>query len=459
MPNNDDFFSPDQLDERLELSPRLHHPGESAKADPNIQFLHTLRNLYEAEEAENARSLQRVWERLAQQHTSKPQRLLYMLKPLENTLPPPAQAARHSNRRMFGRRLLAFVASIFVFILVGGMLIIVHAPLAGFGATNLDQTALTPSPPLQGYPFPGRNIATSPASPDDFYALTWSQNPKRLALATQNRAWIWDMNAGQYTMIAEASAPAMNLRTLSWSPDGRYLAIGNNPVQVIDPTTDAVSFTYPVHAFWPAVGNDYQAVITALAWSPDSSFLAIAALRSGNGCVVQIWDVPKGLLENSFESEACKYGISSISWSADAQYIASADGITVQAWEALTSKVIFKQSIDTNTSVAWSPQNTSQLAFVNNNTAQVWDIAQNSLVSQYAPATNGVLTWSPDSNYIATADSNQVTIWDALNGAHLYTYTGNTHYVRSLAWSPDGSSLASGESSTSQANFARIWSA
>jgi WD40 repeat protein len=462
MLNNDDFFSPEHIEERLESSQSLSlSNGEAPEvADQNVLLLRNLRGIYHAESAENRRSLQRVWERLAEQNegseTVRPmtthERRLYLLKPRERTV----SSVKSRRQQLPDRSLGALVASLLILLTVGSMLAL-HRPLPGFGADS--PPTPQPAASLRGYPPPGRTLATSPTSPDDFYALAWAPDSKHLAVTTQDKAWTWDLTSGEYTMLARTSIPGARLRALSWSPDGLHLAVGTNPVQVIDPGTGSVPFTLPVHAFWPTVGNDYQAAITALAWSPDSSLLAVAALRSGNGCVVQIWNVSQGLLVNSFESEPSPNGINSISWSSDGAYIASADGQTVQAWEAFTSKVFFKRSITTATNVAWSPRDPSRLAFVSDTTAQVWDVVKNAIIGQYANAANGVLTWSPDGNSLATANGSQVAIWNAQTGAHLYTYAGNAYYVRTLAWSPDGNSLASGESSTARDNVARIWSA
>lgn len=481
MHDKEDFFSPERVDERLDLSlpPREAGAGDlaGAPADPNLLLVHDLRSLYGAEGSENARSLQRVWERLGEQYMSArgevPQisletgRHLRLLKPGEEPAP---KTIRRGRWRRHGRALAALAAVLFLVIMVGSLLTIVHLTRflpAGPGAITLITPAAQPTQPqptpIPGYPYPapGKNIAVALPSLDDFYALSWSSDSKRLAASTQNKAWIWNAITRHSGALAGPPVNGGSLRALAWSPDGHALAVGTNPVQVIDPVSGKMlGLPYPVHAFWPIAGDDTQASITALAWSPGGNLLAVGALRAGNGCVVQVWIARTNQLSNSFDCPSSPDGPTSLSWSPDGRYLAAANGQYALAWDTTVKKttVIFQQHITASTDVAWSPTG-SLLAFVNNGITQVWDTSTNKLISSAPGTLNGVLTWAPDGRYLASASGSQVLLLDARNGARFYTYTGNTHYVRSLAWSPDGSTLASGESGASGYNFVRIWSA
>ena len=55
------------------------------------------------------------------------------------------------------------------------------------------------------------------------------------------------------------------------------------------------------------------------------------------------------------------------------------------------------------------------------------------------------LAWSHDGSHIASGDTaGHVHVWHTLTGQHLLTYTGHKRFVRSLAWSPDDQDIASG---------------
>ena len=55
------------------------------------------------------------------------------------------------------------------------------------------------------------------------------------------------------------------------------------------------------------------------------------------------------------------------------------------------------------------------------------------------------LAYSPDGKYLATGDSEgRVQIWNAVTGREILTFVGHSSFVNSVAWSGDGQTLASG---------------
>jgi WD40 repeat protein/HEAT repeat protein len=54
------------------------------------------------------------------------------------------------------------------------------------------------------------------------------------------------------------------------------------------------------------------------------------------------------------------------------------------------------------------------------------------------------VAWSPDNTRIASgSDDRTVQVWDAANGGHSFTYSGHASTVLTVAWSPDGRRIAS----------------
>jgi WD40 repeat protein len=68
--------------------------------------------------------------------------------------------------------------------------------------------------------------------------------------------------------------------------------------------------------------------------------------------------------------------------------------------------------------------------------------SDNQLIRLELSPTVQVVEWSPDGSLLAVSQGDVVGIWDVETGEELRTFEGDTFFVTSLAWSPDGNKLA-----------------
>ena len=89
----------------------------------------------------------------------------------------------------------------------------------------------------------------------------------------------------------------------------------------------------------------------------------------------------------------------------------------------------------------------------------MWDASTGTKLFTYTGHTTGVhsVAWSPDSKQLASGgEGSTVQVWNAsIEGTSPLTYKGHSAGVTSVAWSPDGKWLAS----ASYDRTVRVWAA
>lgn len=282
------------------------------------------------------------------------------------------------------------------------------------------------------------------------------------------------------------------VRTVSFSPDGKWLASGgeDGTVRLREPEFGAVQKVLVAHG----------GVVHSLAWSPDSRYLASIDER----CMVCVWDPENGGLVQSTEPGRYK-GRADVVWSADRSQVIFTANLAggwvdrgIRTLDLMTKKqethlpevrihdmrrlsgkdIVFlggheSSKISTWTEgspgshlVAISPPHTRGLAAspdgrlvafkVPGNTErpiQVRRVQTGELVHEISfPKSGGVghapiqVAFSPDGSQLAVAStiSDQVRVLDVRSGAWVepIAVSGLAAYCLDVAWSPDGRRLA-----------------
>lgn len=271
--------------------------------------------------------------------------------------------------------------------------------------------------------------------------LAFSPDGRALAAVTSSGLTVWSLpdQRQQYTL------PQM-WRTLSWSPDGELLAgaTPTNAVQVFRARDATLEATLEV-------GNTS---VERVIWSPEGSLLAIGC---ENG-TVQLWQMPEAVLVQTFQTSGGP--VWDVAFSPDSQAIAATsdqgriivrrvhDGAIMHTLQIPRSAVL---------TVAFSPDGRMLASGHADTTVRLWDAADGHLVRTLNGHTDHVNTvvFSPDGKLLASSAGwtfesavppmdTVVRLWRVSDGALEQQYTGHRSMVTSIAFSPDGKTIATG---------------
>jgi WD40 repeat protein len=228
-------------------------------------------------------------------------------------------------------------------------------------------------------------------------SLTWSPDGKFLASGTYQAATIWDAQTGLVHRRLDGFAD--RLVALAFSRDGKLLATGGGA-----PTEEG-----QVKIFEAATGklvtevkNCHSDTVFGVSFSPDGKVLATC----GADKFVKTWEVPSGKAIKSFEGHT--HHVLDVGWKADGKLLASAGADNVvKVWD-------FEKGEQVRTIAAHSKQVT-RLLFVGT---------------------------KPE--FVTCSGDQQVRVWNADNGGNTRNFGDSGDYLYALGVSPDGSVVAAG---------------
>lgn len=277
----------------------------------------------------------------------------------------------------------------------------------------------------------------------------------------------------QHRLSAQAATTTPTALLFAELPGGSTARVGRGQVNQIayapDTQTLAVASSIGVWLYRlnpPDHGRllSTAASIQSVDWSPDGHLLV-----GGTSGAIFVWSISDGRMVQTIELPEDMALYSPVQWSPDGVFIAAnvllVGRSETRIWSPVTGQLLHLFShTNANRSLSWSPDS-HQLAIAVGNDLQIWSVATEQIVSILHGRASSIdqVAWSPDGSNLATGSLDEVRalnetvhVWAASDGRLLTTIHAHAGVVTDLAWSPDGKHIVT---SGLGDPVARVWSA
>ncbi len=252
--------------------------------------------------------------------------------------------------------------------------------------------------------------------------VLFSPDGATLACSTMDALILWDV--AKRRKKAQLNTPALHI---AYSPNGAVLVVAGRDIQFYDTQSGQLATSLKGH----------QDGTTGIAYSPDGTLLASCGMDG----VVRVGNLKNQRLVGTFEHPAPVRGLA---FSPDGDTIATVSWgdaslpRNINLWSVKSGQKIQTMKCQTEKNVAYSPNGKILAVDGTLYDAQTLQVLHD--------LRERVVAFSPDSSLVASCRSDYTTVglWDAVTGDKLLVLKGHTESLWSLAFSPDGTLLASG---------------